>query len=70
MKCVFRDKCDFPCGENTTEFKEIFKGTRIETVECARCGQMFQYPTDNPFNFCPICGARKVNGYDLLGLDN
>ena len=42
-----------------TMFETKFKGTLQETVECKRCGQIFSYPTYNPYVFCPFCGARK-----------
>lgn len=55
--------------ETLTEFEILFEGAYLVTVECRRCGQRLHYPADFPYNFCPYCGARKGNGYDLLKLE-
>lgn len=42
-----------------TEFVETYSGAVITYAECRRCRQNFTYLTDNPFNCCPYCMARR-----------
>lgn len=44
---------------NTTWFEVGFKGAAITYAMCCRCKRHFTFPTDDPFNCCPYCMARK-----------
>lgn len=44
---------------NRTWFNVNFSGSAITYAQCIRCKRHFTYPTDDPFNCCPYCMARR-----------
>ena len=42
-----------------TKFRTVYQGVILTYATCERCGQTLTYPTDNPFNCCPYCMARR-----------
>lgn len=49
-------------SDDKTLITSLLTGSRSIYCYCETCKQVIQQPTYNPYNFCPYCGRRIVEG--------